>query len=184
MALSEDVKKIIKEEFHHGVTSKGQLKLREEALTATCKEVNLEFDSTCSIACFKFDENNGRSIFPYFETKGNKDLEAMCDYLIFYSKDVDFVIVANLKSKSPSNNLNQLKAGEAFAWFLTKSINRFYSSEYKPKTVKVLFSSKYNEYFNLQRGMTNAKKTKEEKFYPYPCEGIHNLDSICKEFLK
>lgn len=186
MSLAENIRKIIVD--HHDMTdrfvSKGNITLKEEAHNATCKLVELTFDSAQKISVFKFDNHSSETDrFPFFKTTiENEGLCAMCDYILFYDKeDYNYIVLANLKPKNNTNNHKQLEAGLIFAQFLLNTVQRQFCKEYNPKFHKFLFSSNSKKHENLQRGGTSVKRNKEAKYIPLDCTDKHNLDDIIKK---
>lgn len=185
MSLAENIRKIIVDS--HDMTdrfvSKGNITLKEEAHNATCKLAELTFDSAQKVSVFKFDNHSSEADrFPFFKSKENEGLCAMCDYVLFYDKDdYNYIVLANLKSKQNSNNLNQLEAGLIFAQYLLNTVQRQFCKKYNPKFCKVLFSSNSETYEKFLRGGTSAKKNKQAGYLPLPCNEKHNLDDIIKK---
>ncbi len=141
--------------------------LEETGKEASCKEA--KFEAKNEYLIYKFDQNIVRDnnivkyLFPFYNL-GNA--QAMCDYIIFYQKDVKklFAVICNLKSKQKGNNSDQIKAGELFSQFIYETSKRLNPNKFEDiefKIIKVLFSSKklYPNNKNNQSGILNLESS-------------------------
>ena len=103
------------------------------------KGVNMKINILCDIEylSYKFDKtikknkNSKESslLFPFFSKI--KKAHSMCDYIIFCQKDKKLYILLIELKKSDDKVTNQLDAGEDFAKFIIKTLNRVYKKGIK-----------------------------------------------------
>ncbi|MCC7429757.1 hypothetical protein IT568_02820 [bacterium] len=172
----QQLSKLIVQDYEHKLTEQEQelFSLPEKSEAATCKTAKFKKAKEQEILIYKFDENQDK--FPFF-----KDLEkakSMCDYILFYAKGENkiFVFICNLKSKNTNNNSEQMRAGEIFADFLSKTVKRLGKdklSKIKIRFKWILFSKITNKGTSKPQG--TGKKIKEHFF---TCDNTCDIETV------
>ena len=169
--MLEKIKALILDNYCVADNEGGKYTLKEDALGASCNEV--QFNGKHNYIIFKFDQKIKYEdkeidhLFPFYTRKKgfSEGLSSMCDYIIFYKnkKSTDLLaVICNLKSGNKANNTNQVKAGEIFARFIFDTAKRHYAADKDFQNVelfnfKVLFSSKelYKNYIDYKTNTLN-----------------------------
>lgn len=179
--------------------------LHETHKDAKCKNAPFKGENCNSLSIFKFDKivsTNGITLQHPFLFFRENNVRTLNDYLIFYpavknNQQYLFVVICNMKSINPDNNIPQLSAGEDFSKYLVASTFRMAKnsdlrSKYKIKNnhniqdnikvryVKLLFScrNRHNRQMNvgLQSRTSANYNINSEGYVDLLCNGIQICD--------
>ncbi|MFJ1425878.1 hypothetical protein ACILE3_07890 [Capnocytophaga canimorsus] len=108
-----------------------------------------------------------KGLFPFL----NRELEnvcSMCDYIIFTEKEEKlFILLIELK-RGRGNTTRQLSAGECFAEFVTKTVNRVYNQNITPEIRKISIRDGHIK--------TKAKPKQRQKTIKYDHNNFHTFE--------
>lgn len=108
-----------------------------------------------------------KGLFPFFN-RGLKNVCSMCDYIIFTEKEEKlFILLIELK-RGRDNVTKQLNAGECFAEFVIKTVNRVYNQNITPEIRKISIRDGHIK--------TKAKPKQRQKTIQYDHNNFHTFE--------